>query len=287
MRTMLLLLASLALPAVSNSAIAQTPIKAPQLSPAAKVSLAIGPTMVDIVYHRPGVKGRAIWGGLVPYGEVWRAGANEATTIQFSDDVKVAGHDVPKGTYSFFAIPTEKSWTLILNKTADQWGAFKYNAADDLLRFEVKPAAAPMLEWMRYTIEPKSENAAVVQLAWEKLAVEFTVEVDIDKIMTGQIDAAIASAKPDDAATFYTAAKYYFDHNLANDKAVAWVDKSIAIKDGYRARELKARLADRTGKKTEAVAELEKAVTLAEGGKAQKPYIDGLKKLLVEYKAKS
>lgn len=285
MRTMFLLLATFALPLVASSATAQSQIKPPQASPAAKVSLAVGPATVEIVYHRPGVKGRAIWGGVVPYGEVWRAGANEATTIQFSDAVKVDGHDVPAGTYSFFVLPTEKSWTLILNKTAVQWGAFAYAASDDLLRFEVKPTAAPMTEWMRYTIEPKAENSAVVQLAWEKLAVEFTIEVDTNKLMLGQIDAAIASAKPDDAGVYFTAAKYYFDNKLANDKALAWVDKSIAIKDGYRARELKARLADRGGNKTEAVAELEKALALAEG-KAQKPYIEGLKKLLGEYKAK-
>lgn len=275
-------IASLVLPAVT---LAQTPLKLPQASPAASATQTIGPSSVAIEYHRPAVRERVIWGGLVPYGEVWRTGANEATTIRFSSAARVEGHEVPAGTYAFFAIPTAKSWTLILNKKSEQWGAFKYDAAEDLLRFEVEPRAHAPQEWLRYTIDPKAENSATVELAWEKLAVQFTIEVDSEKIILAQIDDATAHAKPDDAKVFLTSAKYYYDHNLSPEKAVAWLDKSIAIQDSYSARELKGRLADRAGNKAEAVAQIEKALELAKG-KASAGSIEALTKLLATLKAK-
>lgn len=177
MRTFLMFLASLTLlTAPVVVAFQGNKPKPIQASPAASISQSVGLSTVAIEYHRPAVKGRPIWGALVPYDAVWRTGANEATTIRFSDAVKVEGKDVPAGTYAFFAIPGKDKWTLILNKTAAQWGAFKYSAAEDQLRFDVKPASAPMQEWLRYSIEPSSANSAVVQLAWEKLSVQFTVE---------------------------------------------------------------------------------------------------------------
>ncbi len=286
MRRIVFPLAILALTLATAPLVAQTPLKLPQLSPFASVSQAIGPATVSIEYHRPGVRNRPIWGALVPYGEVWRTGANEATTIRFSDPVRVEGHDVPAGTYSFFAIPTAKSWTLILNKKADQWGAFNYAVADDLLRFDVQPRAAAPLEWLRYSIDAKGESSATVQLAWEKIAVEFSIEVESEKILMAQIDDAIAHAKPDDSKVFLTAAKYYYDHNLSTEKATAWIDKSIAIKDGFQARECKGRLADRANNRPESVTQIEKAIDLAKIAKTSPAYIEGLTKLLAEYKAK-
>ena len=148
-------------------------------SPAASVSLDLGLTKVEIAYHRPAVKGRVIWGGLVPYGQVWRAGANEATAISFSGPVKVAGHEVPAGTYGFFAIPGKDRWTLILSKNAKQWGAFKYKASEDQLRFEATPQAAPMQEWLAYTMDLQDQASATVTLHWEKVAVSFPITAEI------------------------------------------------------------------------------------------------------------
>ncbi|HJW08876.1 MAG TPA: DUF2911 domain-containing protein, partial [Holophagaceae bacterium] len=122
----------------------------PQLSPAAEVKQTIGVTTVALKYHRPAVKGRDIWGKLVPFEQVWRMGANEATTISFSDAVKVEGTDVPAGTYAIFAIPHAESWTLILSRNARQFGAWAYNPKDDLLRFEVKPKPVSFNEWLTY-----------------------------------------------------------------------------------------------------------------------------------------
>jgi len=300
MRTLTELLAALALALVASQAsagapprpptpapwtAAQNPLRLPQASPGASVTQAVGPATVALEYHRPAVKNRPIWGALVPLGEVWRAGANQATTLRFSDAVRVEGHDVPAGTYAFFAIPGEKVWTLVLNKQADQWGAFRYDAAQDQLRFDVTPVAVPHTEWLRYSIEPKGDDSAVVQLAWEKLAVNFEIAVDSEKILLARIDEAIQHAKPDDAAVYLTAARYYYDHQLAPEKAMAWVDKSIAIADGYQARECKARLADRMGQKAEAVAQLERAIALATG-KARPATVEALTKLLAEFRAK-
>ncbi len=151
-----------------------------RISPKAMVKQTVGFTDVTIDFSRPGVKGRKIWGGLVPYNAVWRAGANEATTITFSDDVKVNGNSIKAGRYGFFALPSEDNWILIFNKIADQWGAFEYNEAEDILRIEVTPEEGCWQEWLDYTITKTSDSIAIVKLEWEKLKVPFEVEVSID-----------------------------------------------------------------------------------------------------------
>ena len=151
-----------------------------RVSPKAAVIQTVGFTEVKIDYNRPGVKERIIWGGLVPYNKVWRAGANEATKFTFSTDVQINGKTLKAGSYSFFAIPTKEKWTLIFNKVADQWGAFEYNEAEDALRFEITPEEGSVQEWLAYTIAKTSKNSADVKLEWEKLKVPFTIEVSIN-----------------------------------------------------------------------------------------------------------
>ena len=150
-----------------------------RISPKATVKQTIGFTNITIEYSRPGVKGRTIWGNLVPYNAVWRAGANEATKITFATDVKIDGKKLKSGSYSFFAIPTEKKWTIIFNKVADQWGAFEYNESEDALRVKVKTEAANWQEWLAYTISKTSDTTAVIRLEWEKLKVPIKVEVKL------------------------------------------------------------------------------------------------------------
>ena len=152
-----------------------------RISPKAAVMQTVGFTNVTIDYSRPGVKGRTIWGGLVPYNAVWRAGANEATKITFATDVKINGKKLKAGSYGFFTIPTAKNWTIIFNKVADQWGAFEYNDVEDALRVEVTPEKENNCwqEWLAYTFTKTSDNTAVVRLEWEKLKVPFTIEVEI------------------------------------------------------------------------------------------------------------
>lgn len=150
--------------------------KAPA-SPPATATAKIGAADVTIKYSSPSVKGRKVWGELVPYGQVWRTGANEATTITFSKDVTVEGQPLKAGTYALFTIPTEKEWTIVFNKTAKQWGAFKYEQAQDALRVKVKPAkSTAMNERMKIDVTAKGKNAGVVTIMWENVAVPFNVK---------------------------------------------------------------------------------------------------------------
>ncbi|MFZ0452474.1 MAG: DUF2911 domain-containing protein [Ignavibacteriaceae bacterium] len=153
-----------------------------RISPKAFIMQTIGLKDVSISYSRPGVKGRKIWGGLVPYDKVWRAGANEATKFVFTSDVLINGKKLTAGAYSFFAVPSKNSWILIFNKVADQWGAFEYNQAEDAIRFTVKPQQSEFTEWLEYSfsdmnVNKDGKNSAVVNLIWEKLRIPFTVEV--------------------------------------------------------------------------------------------------------------
>ncbi len=163
----------------TNSTEAQNNKKDLRISPKAEVMQTVGFTDVRIVYSRPGVKGREIWGKLVPYDAVWRAGANEATKITFSTDVTIEGKKLKKGSYSLFAIPGKNDWTIIFNKVADQWGAFEYNESEDALRVKVKTEKAIWQEWLSYTINKASDTSAVIRLEWEKIKVPIKVEVKL------------------------------------------------------------------------------------------------------------
>jgi hypothetical protein len=141
------------------------------------VAQTIGKTEIGIAYGRPAVKGARVWGETVANGRVWRAGANEATTFTVSRDVTIEGRALAAGTYTFFVIPGDAEWTVILNRVPRQWGAVDYNPAFDAIRFTVRPTDAPHEEFLRYTIEPSDAGSAVVTLAWEKRAIAFRVEV--------------------------------------------------------------------------------------------------------------
>jgi hypothetical protein len=151
---------------------APAPAKEAKPSPAATATGKIGTTDVTVNYSSPAVKGRTIWGGLEPYGKVWRAGANEATTVEFSKDVTVEGKPLPAGKYAFFLIPTEKQWTVIFNKVANQWGAFKYDEKQDALRVLVTPRKADtMNERLVYVVTPTS-----LVMRWDKLEVPVSIK---------------------------------------------------------------------------------------------------------------
>src|SRR5687767_6702669 len=148
MRKTIIVIATLLL---STAAWAQQ-LNLPRVSPKGSVMQTVGTTDITVMYNRPGVKGRTIWGGLVPWDQVWRTGANEATTIQFSDDVTINGQRLPKGTYSLHTIPGRDQWTFIFNKTSVQWGSYSYDQANDALRVTAKPERAEFREWMSFEI---------------------------------------------------------------------------------------------------------------------------------------
>lgn len=147
-------------------------------SPNAMVTQTIGTTVVTISFGRPGVKGRTVFGQLEPFGQVWRAGANEATVISFSGDVKVNGRPLSAGAYSFFAIPREDEWTLIFNTVPNQWGAYRYDESKDALRIDVAPEEAAHMEWLAYYFGDLSATSGTAYLHWAATRVPFTISVE-------------------------------------------------------------------------------------------------------------
>lgn len=233
-------------------------IEVPRVSPHATVSQMVGTTKITIDYHRPGVKGRTIWGGLLPWDKPWRMGANEATTLTFSDPVKIGGKDVPAGTYSFFAIPGRDKWTLIINKDPKQWGAFGYDPAKDQVRVDATPVAAPHTEWMRFSIDPASFSSAVVNLNWDKVNVPMTVEVDVPKIVWANIDKSLNES-------YGAAANYAVESGQRMDDGLIWVDRSIQSGENVFNLFTKARLLQKMGRSREAVPVIEKSLAKARG----------------------
>ncbi len=234
----------------------------PRPSPKATVSQVVGLTEVSIAYCRPGVKGRTIWGGLVPYDQVWRTGANEATTITFSTDVAVDGKTLAAGTYGLFTIPGKDEWTVIFNKGAKQWGAYEYKQTDDVLRINVKPQAAPFAERLTFSFPNTATDATDVAMNWEKVQVAFAIKVDV-------VAKVLADARKElsDWRTPLRAAAFCADSNVNLAEALTWADRSIAIMPGYYNTFTKARLLAATGKKAEAIELARKAIEL--GQKAQ------------------
>lgn len=290
-------------------AFAQQGIRTPRASQKATVTQTVGVTDVTVTFSRPGVKGRAIWGDpppsasgsatldnasqrpkdavLVPYGHVWRAGANEATQFIVTDDVLVNGQPLKAGTYSLHMIPAREEWTIIFNSDAGQWGSFSYDAAKDVLRIKAKPqAVAEHQEWMLFSIDPVTENSAQVSLRWEKLSVPFTVEIkDVNALTIAKARAAVAAAKPDDWRTPLQAANFAFQNGTPEDRAEAmrWIEQSVKIQETFQNMGAKARMLAAQGKTAEAIAAGEKAVEL---GKAAKANTADLEKRLAEWKDK-
>ena len=262
----------------ATSAFAQ--VRTPRPSPSATLMQSVGLTDVTIKYSRPGVKGRAIWGALVPFDKVWRTGANEATTIAFSDDVTVEGQKLNKGTYSLHTIPGKDQWTIIFNSVADQWGSYSYDAAKDVLRVNVKPEAAPQMEWMSFEIPEMTTDTAKIVLRWEKIAVPFTINTDsITRTMTSLKNAM----KPDWRAPF-SAANFAFENKgIATDEEIAtWLDQSMKVNQNISNLYLRARLAERAGNKADAIKYGEMAIAAATP--AQADFAGEVKKRVDEWK---
>lgn len=305
------LLSLMLLCGVSTAAIGQAPaVRTPRPSQKASVMQTIGVTDVTITYSRPGVKGRKIWGDpppelaagtatldnqntrpkdmvIVPYGHVWRTGANEATQFELTDEVLINGQKLPAGSYSLHTIPGKDEWTIVFNGTANQWGSFNYDEKKDTLRVKSKPELmTENQEWLMYSFDPVTENSARVNIRWEKLRVPFTVEVkDVKALTLTKLRAAVAAAKPDDWRTPLQAANYVF---LSEDKmdpteAIGWLEQSIKAKETFGNMYSKARLLASQGKTDEAVATGEKALVL---GKEAKANTADLEKRLAEWKAK-
>jgi hypothetical protein len=210
---------------LSGAALAQ--LETPRPSPLGKIEQTVGIMKVTIEYSRPGVKGRKIFGELVPFGEVWRTGANSPTLISFSDDVKVQGQAVPAGKYSLYTIPGQAEWTVILNKKVT--GGASLDEKEDQLRFKVVPAKSAPVETMTFNIANITNNTAIVELAWESTVVGFPIEFDVDTKVMGQIDELMKDPYSEVAGSYYQAANYYFTNGKDMKKALDWSIKATDL----------------------------------------------------------
>jgi hypothetical protein len=260
------LAAAVAAAMLLTAATASAQLDLPRPSPKATVSQTVGLTDVTVTYCRPTVKGRVIWGGLVPYDQVWRTGANEATTITFSDEVTIQGTKLPAGTYGLFTIPGKDDWTVIFNKGAKQWGAYEYKEADDVLRIKVTPHGDEFRELLTIWFPTVATESATVAICWEKLTVPFTINVaTVDKVLSA------ARKAIDDWRLSYRAAVFCLDNNVNLEEARGWMDKSVAVKETMYNLAGQARFLALDGKKDEAIALAKKAITV---GKAADPKAD-------------
>lgn len=252
------------LPFAAAALLAATPALAqlnlPRPSPRASVMQVIGTTEVTITYGRPAVKGRVVWGDLVPYDKVWRAGANESTTFQVSADVEIDGRKLPAGTYSLHMIPGRAEWTVIFNKNAKLWGSYDYKPEDDVLRVKVRPQPAEMQERLTYAITPVSTEAAVVTMGWEKLRVSVTVKTDANAKAVAAIKEAMGKVKPDDWRTPYDAAVWAWDNKYALPDAALWADQSVRVQENFWNLRIKALIVAELGKTADARSAGEKAL---------------------------
>lgn len=272
--------------AVAAPATAQQ-FSTPRPSPNAKVTQTVGLTELTVTYSRPGVKGRAIWGALVPYGQPWRTGANEATQFTTSDDIQVEGQALAAGTYALVTIPTADSWTVIFSKQKEMWGAYDYDAKNDALRVTVKPVAAAHEERLSFTFDDPSTESATLNMRWEKLSVPVKITVDTNAKALASARAAVAAAKPEDWRTPFRAAAWAFDAGIAQEDVTTWAQAAAKSKDNFQTAGLLARIAAKQGDTKNAVVLMKKSIAF---GKADttvaKEQITNHEKMLTEWTAK-
>ncbi|PYV58411.1 MAG: hypothetical protein DMG91_04295 [Acidobacteria bacterium] len=223
----------------------------------------IGITDVTVNYHRPLVKGRPIWGKVVPYGQVWRAGANENTTIAFSDPVTIEGQALPPGTYGLHMIPSENDWTIILSKNHTSWGSFTYNQSEDALRVTVKPQAGEMHEALTYEFDDPKPDSAVLTLRWEKLAVSVKIGVNTHEVVQASLHNQLRGLAQYSWFGWDDAATYLVTNKVGLEDALKYEDQSIQAEERFDNLMTKSQVLDAMGRKDDAAAARGKALELA------------------------
>ena len=234
MKTLTLFTLCISIFGLAGTAFAQNDLNLPDVSQAAEVKQRIALTDITVTYHRPLVNGRKIWGGLVPYGKVWRAGANENTTIEFSDPVSVEGKPLPKGIYGLHMIPNPDSWTVIFSKTNTGWGSYSYKQDEDALRVNVKPRAlAEMKEALEFEFEDLKPESTAVVLKWEKLGVPFTVSIKDSDQTLQNIRAQLKGRGQFTWQALDEAAQFCLTRKINLDEALRWADASIQNEERF------------------------------------------------------
>ena len=231
MKTITLCLAILGL---AGSVSAQNDLNLPDVSQAAEVKQRVALTDIAVKYHRPLVNGRKIWGGLVPYGKVWRVGANENTTIEFSDPVSVEGKALDKGTYGLHMIPNQDSWTVIFSKTNTAWGSYSYDQKEDALRVDVKPRPlAENKEALEFDFEDLKPTSTAVTMKWEKLGVPFTVSINDSDQTLQSIRAQLKGRGQFTWQALDEGAQFCLTRKINLDEALRWADASIQNEERF------------------------------------------------------
>lgn len=249
---------------VFSSATAYAQLKLPEPSPAATVEQTIGITEVKVVYHRPEVKGRTIWGQLVPYNEPWRAGANENTLVSFSSDVKVGGKPLKAGTYGLHMIPTQKEWTVAFSTMTTAWGSFTYDQKEDALRVTVAPRTeSTSEERLSYGFDDVTDSKAVLVLRWEKIAVPIAIEVDTPKVVMASVRGELRGLAGFRAETLTQAARYWVQHGGNLDEALKFADTALQRGGQYQTHMVKAQILEKKGNAAGAADERSKAQAVA------------------------
>ena len=242
---------------------AQTLLTLPEDSPRATVSQRIGVTDITIVYHRPLVNGRKIWDGIVPYNSVWRAGANENTTIEFSTPVTVEGQSLAKGVYGLHMVPSANSWTIAFSKTSTDWGSFTYNKSEDALRVTVQPQPGEMHEALAYDFDAVKPGSVTAWLRWEKIAVPFHIAVDTPSLTIAGLRAELRSGKQYTWTGWDEAASYCLSQKTNLEEALQWADQSIKYEPRFENLVTKSRILTALHRDSDAAAAQAKAIEAA------------------------
>lgn len=258
-------------------------LKLPAVSQHAVVSQTIGLTDITVTYSRPGVKGREIFGGLVPYGKVWRTGANQATQFAVTTDVDIEGKKLPAGTYSLHTIPGPNEWTVIFNKDAGQWGSFNYDQAKDALRVTIKPEkAAHSAEWLEFHFPKVSTDSATLMLRWADVAIPIKIDTNTTANVLANAKTAVEGAKADDWQTPYRAGTFAFENGKMAE-AKEWSEAAVKKNENLSTLWLRARIEEKEGHKTEAVKTAELALS-KQSDKDNKDFVGEVKKQIENWK---
>ncbi|MEO7989282.1 MAG: DUF2911 domain-containing protein [Chryseolinea sp.] len=258
----------------------------PHASPDAELKQQVGFTDVVIKYSRPGAKGRKIFGSLVPYAELWRTGASDATTIHFSDTVKLNGNIVPKGTYSLFSIPDKEEWTIILNKDTAMHGASNYTKDLDLVRFNVKSETTPRY-YETFSIEVNDiiKESAAIYIVWENTQVRINLGTDADEKIMAQIRDAIINRKEDKPSLYFQASSYYFNNGKDLNTALDWIKLANKKGDEVMYFQLQAKIEAALGDYAKAIKSAETSSRLAKEKKLDQ-VITANQKLITDWTSK-
>jgi len=249
---------------LNSKAMADAPkVEFPAASPTCTIKQKVGLTDVEIVYSRPSIKGRPIFGSMVPYGKVWRTGANQATKVTFSTDVKLNGKNIPAGTYALMTIPGKDEWTVIVNKGPEGWSPYKYDEKQDLVRFTVKPVE---MNWSMetFTIEFNDirDESSKLSLLWDKTKIPMDLTVEYADKLTKEIKDVMASSEA--KKPYFQAANFYYNHNLDMNDAKKWVEEALKEREAHYIVFLKAEILEKLGDKEGAVAAAKRSKELAE-----------------------